>query len=90
MGAPQLCDIILCIMKAIIYTTSWCTYCKQAVEYLKSRDIEIIEKDIEANESAKDELLEKVGFFSGVPVIDINGKILDGFNPSQIDIALKA
>lgn len=77
-------------MKAIIYTTSWCTYCKQAVEYLKSRDIEIIEKDIEANESAKDELLEKVGFFSGVPVIDINGKILDGFNPSQIDIALKA
>lgn len=77
-------------MKAIIYTTSWCTYCKEAKAYLKSKNVDFVEKDIEADEVAKDELLEKVGFFSGVPVIDINGKLLSGFNPTQIDIALES
>lgn len=76
-------------MKAIIYTTSWCTYCKEAKNYLRNKGIEIVEKDIEADESAKDELLGKVGFFTGVPVIDINGKLLDGFNPAQIDLAIE-
>lgn len=76
-------------MKAIVYTTSWCAYCKEALAYLKGKNVEVVEKDIEADEAAKDELLEKVGFFNGVPVIDINGKLLDGFNPTAVDIALE-
>ena len=76
-------------MKAIVYTTSWCPYCKEATNYLKNKGVEVEEKDIEADEKAKDELLEKVGFFSGVPVIDINGKLLDGFDPAQIDLAIE-
>lgn len=77
-------------MKAIVYTTSWCPYCKEATNYLKNKGLEVVEKDIEENESDKDELLEKVGFFTGVPVIDINGRLLDGFNPKQIDLAIEA
>lgn len=75
-------------MKAIVYTTSWCPYCKEAISYLEGKNVEVVEKNIEESEEIKDELLDKVGFFTGVPVIDIEGKILSGFAPGKIDKAL--
>lgn len=60
-----------------------------AKQYFESRHIDFIEKDIEADESARNELLEKVhGEFRGVPVIDIKGTIVLGFDRPKIDAAL--
>jgi glutaredoxin-like YruB-family protein len=76
--------------QAILYTTDWCPYCRQAKKYLEKNSIEVIEKDIEEDDSIREELLSKTnGVFSGVPVIDIDGKILEGFDKKEIDRALE-
>lgn len=73
----------------IIYSTNWCGYCKMAKQYLTSKNITFIEKNIEEDSDAHKELLEKVGgTFRGVPVIDINGRIILGFDRTMIDAAL--
>ena len=75
--------------KVIVYSTNWCKYCKQAKAYLKSKEIDFVEKNIEEDDSAREELLKKTnGIFQGVPIIDINGELLQGFNKTQIDLAL--
>ena len=76
--------------KVIVYSTNWCPYCTQAKKYLSGKDVEVVEKNIEEDDGAREELLGKInGKFSGVPVLDIDGKILEGFNRKQIDLALK-
>jgi glutaredoxin 3 len=69
----------------IIYTTSWCPACTRTRNYLKSRGITYIEKDVEHDKSHLTEMLSKSGGARGVPVIDIHGKILRGFNQAAID-----
>lgn len=75
--------------KPIIYSTNWCGYCKMTKQYLDSKNVEYVEKNIEEDEAAKAELLEKInGEFRGVPVIDIGGTIILGFDRPKIDAAL--
>jgi glutaredoxin len=75
--------------QAIIYSTNWCVYCKQAKVYLKNQGAKVIEKNIEEDEAARQELLQKTGgVFSGVPVIEIDGELLQGFDRNQINLAL--
>lgn len=77
--------------KVIVYTTKWCPYCKHAKAYLKSKGVEFIGKDIEEDESARQELLEKIGgMYSSVPVIDIDGELLQGFDQTHIDLVLES
>lgn len=60
-------------------------------QYLSQKGIEYTEKNIEEDLAAKNELLQKVeGNFQGVPVIDINGTIILGFDRPKIDAALAA
>lgn len=74
----------------IIYSTSWCAFCKMAKQYFDSKGVSYVDKNIEEDESAKQELLEKVhGNFQGVPVIDIQGSIILGFDRPKIDAALQ-
>ncbi|MBD3359523.1 MAG: NrdH-redoxin [Candidatus Buchananbacteria bacterium] len=73
--------------KVIIYTTPTCPYCKQTKEYLKENEIEYQEMDV-ANDSAKaQEMIDKSGQM-GVPVIDIEGEMIVGFDKEKIDKAL--
>lgn len=73
----------------IIYSTSWCGYCKMAKQYLDSKNIQYTDKNIEEDSAAHAELMQKVhGDFRGVPVIDINGTIILGFDRPKIDAAL--
>ncbi len=77
--------------KIIIYTASWCGFCRSEKQYFDSKNIEYIDKDIEKDLEAQKELLEKLGGnFRGVPVTDINGEIILGFDRPKIDAALKA
>jgi len=76
----------------IIYGASWCGPCHQAAAYLKRRNIDFVEKDIEADEGAAREMhakLEKAGRRGGsIPVIDVRGKIIVGFDASAVENAL--
>ncbi len=71
--------------KVIVYVTSWCPACKMTRDYLKEKKIPFVVKDVEKNEKYMKEMVSKVGGYRGVPVLDINGKILLGFNPHVLD-----
>lgn len=72
-----------------IYSTTWCGYCKMAMKYLQDKGIAFTDKDIEQDADAYKELMTKIdGDFRGVPVIDIDGQIVLGFDRPKIDAAL--
>lgn len=76
----------------IIYGAAWCGPCHQAAAYLRKKGITYVEKDIETDPTAAKEMqakLKRAGFPGGsIPVIDVRGKILVGFNPRAVDEAL--
>ncbi len=74
--------------KVIIYTTSWCPFCEATKEFLKEKGIEFEEKNVEVDLQAREEMIQKSGQL-GVPVIDIEGKIIIGYSPEEIEEALK-
>ena len=74
----------------IIYSTNWCAYCKMARQYMMGLNVPVVEKNIEEDEDAHKELMDKIGGnFRGVPVIDISGDIILGFDRAKIDDSLK-
>ncbi|MCA9338715.1 NrdH-redoxin [Candidatus Saccharibacteria bacterium] len=76
--------------KVIIYSTSWCGFCRSEKQYLDGKNVSYIDKDVEKDATAQKELLEKMnGNFQGVPVTDIGGDIILGFDRPKIDDALK-
>lgn len=69
-----------------IYSTNWCGYCKMAKQYLTTKSIPFTEKNIEEDAEAHKELMSKLdGNFRGVPVIDIDGDLILGFDRPAID-----
>ena len=75
-------------MKVKIYTTPTCEICRHAKKFLKESNVEFKEVDIANSEDAVKELHEKTGQ-SSVPTLDIDGKILVGFNVSEVARALQ-
>ena len=77
--------------KVIVYSTSWCAFCNTEKQWLDKLGVEYEAKDIEADKSAHDELMEKIGGnFQGVPVTDIAGEIILGFDRPKLESALRA
>ena len=77
--------------KVIIYSTDWCAFCKQAEKFLDTKNVAWVDYDIEKDARAHDELMEKIGGnFRGVPVIDVDGEIILGFDRPRLLGALKA
>lgn len=72
----------------IMYMTDWCGYCKKARQYISSLGAELIEYNIDKDKSKKDEMRQKSGGGTGVPLIDINGTIIHGYNTEAIKAAL--
>ncbi len=62
-----------------IYTTPTCVYCKMTKAFFKENDVQYEEKDVSTNAAARDEMIKKSSQM-GVPVIDIDGQILVGFD----------
>lgn len=76
--------------KVIIYSTTWCAFCKTEEQYLQKLGVAYIKKDVEEDKAAYEELMQKNGgAFQGVPVTDIAGELVLGFNRPQIDSLLK-
>lgn len=66
-----------------IYTTTTCIFCKLAKEFFKKNKIKYKEFNVLEDEEKAKEMIEKSGQ-QGVPVIDINGKIIVGFDRNAI------
>jgi glutaredoxin-like YruB-family protein len=73
--------------KVNIYSTPTCTYCQAAKEYFKEKGVEYSEFDVAADVEKRTEMVEKSGQM-GVPVIDIAGTIIVGFDEELIEAAL--
>ena len=74
----------------IIYSAQWCAFCKTEKQYLDHLGVDYDVRDIEEDEGVMDELLGKVGgSTSSVPVTDIDGVIIRGFDRAKIDATLK-
>ncbi|MEK6827793.1 MAG: glutaredoxin domain-containing protein [Nanoarchaeota archaeon] len=71
-----------------IYTTNTCPWCMKAKEFFKQHNIGYQEIKVGVNEQARNEMFEKSGQF-GVPVIDIDGEIIVGFNTHALKKALQ-
>jgi glutaredoxin len=76
----------------VVYTTSWCGYCKKAKQLLTSKGVTFVEKDVEKDPKASEELAQKAAAAGvrpqGVPVLDIRGKLILGFDARAITDAL--
>jgi len=75
-------------MAVTIYTTPSCGYCKVAKDYFRTQHVPFTECNVASDQRKADEMVRKSGQ-TAVPVIDVNGKIIVGFNRSEIDKALK-
>jgi glutaredoxin len=78
--------------EVIIYGASWCGVCKQAAGYLRAKQVPFVEKDIEREPGARSEMQAKARAqgvsTSGIPVIDVYGKLMGGFDRGQLDALL--
>jgi len=74
--------------KIRVFSTPTCPYCITLKEYLKDKGFEIEDIDVSQDQKSLDEMIEKSGQM-GVPVVDIDGKIIIGFDKEKITDILK-
>lgn len=74
--------------KVIIYSTPTCPWCHLAKEFLKKHQISFVDKNVAVDHQAVEEMVQKSGQM-GVPVLDIDGQILVGFDEKKILELLK-
>lgn len=67
-----------------IYSTPTCVYCNSLKKYLASKNIEYTEVDVSENEQELEKMVAISGQM-GVPVVDIDGDVVIGFDRERID-----
>jgi glutaredoxin-like YruB-family protein len=73
--------------KVTIYSTPTCHYCNMAKDFFKENKITYTEANVATDLAKRSEMVEKSGQM-GVPVIDIDGEIMVGFDKSALSKAL--
>lgn len=76
-------------MNVKVYSTPTCPWCTVAKKYLASKNVDYVDLDVSADRNAAMEMINKSGQ-RGVPVIDINGTIIVGFDQATIDRLINA
>jgi len=71
-----------------VYSTPTCPYCRMAKDFLKQNKIPFEDIDVSVDKKLVNEMFERSGQL-GVPVIDINGKVIVGFDKEAIRKELK-
>ncbi len=66
-----------------MYTTPTCVWCGKVKEFFKQNNVQYKEIDVSIDDQAAMEMIEKTGQMS-VPVIDIDGNIVLGYNVPQM------
>ncbi|WP_294188583.1 glutaredoxin family protein [uncultured Clostridium sp.] len=70
-----------------VYSTNACPWCVKAKNYLKSAGVAFEEFNVQEDMNARDEMINKSKQM-GVPVLDIDGTVIVGFDKNAIDKAL--
>ena len=70
--------------QVVVYTTSWCPWCRKTLAFLDAKHVDYLNKDIEKNPAWRDELVQKTGS-AGVPVVEIDGQRIDGFDEAAME-----
>jgi glutaredoxin len=81
-------------VEAIVYGAQWCKPCHDAARYLRTLGVNVVVKDIESSGSVRAELERKLARAkmpqgSSIPIIDVAGKLLVGFDPRALDHAVQ-
>ena len=74
--------------KIVVYSTETCPYCVMVKEFLKDKGVEFENIDVGKDHDKAEEMVEKSGQM-GVPVTDISGEIIIGFNKEKIKEVLE-
>ena len=82
--------------EVIMFSTSWCGVCTQARRYFKNKGIAYVERDVEEEAGAAEEMRRRATeagldprSLTGGPVLWVHGRMFPGFDPNQIGKALK-
>ena len=79
-GGPASVDTV------VMLATSWCPYCAKARRYLQKRSVDYCEYDLD--KSATGQALHRRSGHSGIPVIFIDGRVIAGYDPDELGLAL--
>jgi glutaredoxin len=69
--------------EVVVYTTSWCGWCRKTLAFLDKQGVSYDNRDIEADDDYRDELIEKTGATT-IPVVEIDGEIIRGYDPKRM------
>lgn len=75
-------------MSVKVFSTPTCPYCTMAKKYLDSKSVQYENIDVSLDRNAATEMVSKSGQ-RGVPVLEINGSIIIGFDKDKIDGLIK-
>jgi len=70
-----------------VYSTTHCPWCSRAKEFLTQNNVEFKDVNVENDVRARNEMIQQTGQM-GVPVIDIDGEFIVGFQQDRIVQAL--
>jgi glutaredoxin 3 len=71
-----------------IYSAPWCAFCHMAKNYLDGLKVKYKDIDVDSDPQAAQDLVKKTGQ-AGIPVLEIGGEIIIGFDRAKIDSALE-
>jgi glutaredoxin 3 len=71
-----------------VYSATWCAFCHAAKRYLDGLGVKYEDRDVESDPKYAHEAVDKSGQM-GIPVLDIDGTIIIGFDRPKIDAALR-
>jgi glutaredoxin-like YruB-family protein len=75
--------------EVVVYTTSWCGWCRKTLAFLEQEGVRFENRDIEADEAWREELIEKTGTTS-IPVVEIDGELIRGYDPQRMARLLRS
>ena len=70
--------------KVIVYSTPTCPYCVYAKDFFKEKGVQFEDVDVSIDRVRAQEMIQKSGQM-GVPVVDIGGEIIIGFQPEVFE-----
>jgi glutaredoxin 3 len=73
--------------KVVVYSTPTCPYCLKLKQFLKDNSVDFEDIDVSADQDKAQEMIQKSGQM-GVPVLDIEGEIIVGFDRDKVSQAL--
>ncbi len=74
--------------EVVIYTTTWCGWCRKTLAWLDARGVDYDNRDIESDPRAREELIAKTGSTS-IPVVEVDGRIIRGYSPGKMQRLLE-